>query len=214
MNAFDPERLLIVLAVIIPAIGFHEYGHAKFADLAGDPTPRSMGRVTLNLFNHFDPLGFTMIVLTALTGYGIGWGRPVVVNPSLMKNPRWDHFVSVAAGPMINLLQAAIYGLIFRLMLFTGLFDPILEKWTFYGMAINLSLFFFNLIPLGILDGHWLVGLLMPAKPRQAWYKFNHTYGLYILIGLVLIGPMMGISIVGAAIGPAVSIGLRLLRGF
>lgn len=212
LNNFDPLRLILIIAVIIPAIGLHEYSHAKFADLAGDPTPRKMGRVTLNLFSHFDPLGFFMIVLTAITGFGIGWGKPVMVNPSLMKNPRWDHFISVAAGPLSNVCQACVYGLIFRINLVVGM-EPVIYNWAILGIAINLSLFAFNLIPLGILDGHWLVGLLLPAQQRQSWYAFNRTYGFGILIAIVLIGPLMHFDVLDKLIGPTVAVGLRLLAG-
>ena len=73
MNGVNLEDMVLVILVIIPAIALHEFGHAKFADLAGDPTPRAMGRVTLNPVAHFDPLGFVMIIITSLSGFGIGW---------------------------------------------------------------------------------------------------------------------------------------------
>lgn len=212
MNGFDPVQLILIVVVIIPAIGLHEYAHAKFADLAGDPTPRRQGRVTLNLFSHFDPIGFLMIMITAISGYGIGWGKPVMVNPSLMKNPRWDHFISVAAGPLINLCQAVVYGLFFRLNLAFGL-DPVILAWTEVGMAINLSLFAFNLIPLGILDGHWLVGLLLPPKQRQSWYAFNHSYGFGILVVIILFGQFTHTPTIGYVIQPIVNVGMKLLTG-
>src|SRR5688500_10381483 len=96
----SPPGMLAAAIVILFAIGLHEYCHAKFADMAGDPTPRYYGRVTLNLFNHFDPLGTIMIIVTMLSGFGIGWGKPVPMDPSKMRNPRWDHFVAVLAGPL------------------------------------------------------------------------------------------------------------------
>ena len=43
-------------ALIIAAAG-HEYAHAKAADLLGDPTPRMMGRLTMNPFVHLDLIG-------------------------------------------------------------------------------------------------------------------------------------------------------------
>jgi Zn-dependent protease len=58
----------------------------------------------------------------------------------------------------------------------------------YFGVFLNLSLAFFNLYPIGPLDGHWLVGLLMPERPRDKWFLFNRHYGRYILIGLVLLG--------------------------
>ena len=69
--------------VFIPAIGIHEYCHAKFADLAGDMTPRSQGRVTLNPFAHLDPLGTIMVIISSMAGFGIGWASMMGI-PYLM----------------------------------------------------------------------------------------------------------------------------------
>ncbi|MFX9042700.1 hypothetical protein ABTN45_19905, partial [Acinetobacter baumannii] len=70
----DPVQTIATLLVLFFGIGLHEYAHCKVADRAGDPTPRTYGRVTLNLLKHFDPMGAIMIVLTTFYGFGIGWG--------------------------------------------------------------------------------------------------------------------------------------------
>ena len=200
----------IVIALIIPAIGIHEYCHAKFADLAGDPTPRSQGRVTLNLFNHFDPLGLMMIIITSISGFGIGWGRPVVVNPSLMHNPRWDHFVSVAAGPLSNLAQATLFALVFRA---AGSQSELLALVCLLGVDLNLRLFLFNLIPLGPLDGHWLVGALLPDRARIQWLKFSQGIGTFVLLGIIFGGQIFNLPILSMIIGPGEAFLLKLLLG-
>jgi Zn-dependent protease len=209
-----PQTMLVIGIVIFLAIGLHEYGHAKAADLAGDPTPGIQGRVTLNLTKHFEPMGTIMILITSLTGYGIGWGKPVMVNPQRMANPRWDHFVSVAAGPFMNVLQATVYALLLRLMIMGGMFgtDPFSEL-LFYGILINLSLCFFNLIPFGPLDGHWLIGAFLPEKQRYYWYKFNRSWGTIILFGMILIGQFSGLGFVHRIIRPPVDFMFRLLTG-
>jgi Zn-dependent protease len=107
-------QLLAIALTIFLAIGIHEYCHAKFADLAGDPTPRYFGRVTLNLTKHFELMGTIMIIVTSIAGVGIGWGKPVPMDPSKMRNPKWDHFVAVAAGPASNFIQACIFALMIR----------------------------------------------------------------------------------------------------
>lgn len=68
----DIETTLILLGVVYMSIALHEFGHAKSADSAGDPTPRLMGRVTLNPFAHFDPIGAVLIAVLAFSGYGLG----------------------------------------------------------------------------------------------------------------------------------------------
>src|SRR6185369_12295804 len=130
------------------------------ADLAGDPTPRIYGRVTLNPIAHLDPAGTIMIVLSSISGFGIGWGKPVPMNPTRMKNPRWDHFVAVAAGPLSNLIQAGVYAVILRLAMAKGDVtvqgvlaavnrEPasVLTIVLSMGVLVNLGLCFFNLIP-------------------------------------------------------------------
>ena len=214
----DANFLVPYLIVIFTAIGFHEYAHCKVADLSGDPTPRSLGRVTLNLFKHFDALGSIMILVTTFSGFGIGWGKPSPANPSLMRNPRWDWFMTVAAGPLSNILQASIWAIVFRVIL---LVDPSAFKdspfflWLFIlGVFVNVMLALFNLLPLGPLDGHWLVGLLMPDGPRKKWFMFNARYGFMILIGLVIfdqtMSERMGFSIFGTLIWP----GAQLIGSF
>lgn len=214
-----PAVLAIGLVVFL-AIGIHEYAHAKTADMAGDPTPRMMGRVTLNLTKHFEPLGTIMLILTSLYGFGIGWGKPVMVNPRQMNNPRWDHFWSVAAGPISNILQAGVWAILLRFALVAnvvsvgGFMHEFLPTLLFMGVLTNLSLAFFNLIPLGPLDGHWLLGAFLPSPTRERWYLFNRTSGSFILLALVLMGQLGGGGgILSAIIGPPVWFCFRFLTG-
>jgi Zn-dependent protease len=223
MEKIGADYITATLIVIFLAIGVHEFSHAKFADMAGDPTPRAMGRVTLNLFKHFDPFGVIMILITTMYGFGIGWGKPVMVNPSKMNNPRWDHFVSVAAGPVSNLVQATLFGLAFRFLLPTGALGgqgthgldlTFTGMLVMQGVIVNLSLAFFNLIPFGPLDGHWLIGAFMPDKWRFRWYRFSATTGSFILLALILMGQLSDTrSPIEYVLGPPVMIGFRLLTG-
>ena len=209
-----PEALFAIAIVIFFGLGLHEYAHAKFADLAGDPTPRYYGRVTLNLFKHFDLMGTIMIAVTAISGYGIGWGKPVPMDPRKMRSPVWDHFVAVAAGPLSNLLQAAIWAVLMRGIL-SGALPP--DKFFFllceFGVTVNLSLCFFNLIPLGPLDGHWLLGTFLPEPARLKWYLWNRQVGGFLLLGIVLLGQFSGVSLLSRVIGPPIRFFYQLLVG-
>lgn len=193
MNNVDPVQAIATLLVLFLGIGLHEYAHCKVADMAGDPTARRQGRVTLNLFKHFDPMGAMMIVFTTLSGFGIGWGRPAPMDPSKMRDPRWDFFAAVLAGPVSNVVQACFYALCLKLMQFMGMYQggPV-GFFLVLGVIINLRLAFFNLIPLGPLDGHWLLGLLMPERIRYRWFEFNRTIGLFLMLGLVLVSQYLG----------------------
>ncbi len=219
----DASTIVISIVVILLSIALHEFAHAKFADAAGDPTPRMMGRVTLNPLAHLDPIGTLMIIITSFTGFGFGWGKPVMVDPRKMKNPRWDHFVSVAAGPATNLLLAAVAAIILRLMAGSqvgavaignhsaGGFLPL---FLFYMVFINLTLCFFNLIPVGPLDGHWMVGTFMPESTRLKWYQFNRGPGALIFLVLVLMPAGSPFDVFGKILYPAVLGAAKFFLGF
>jgi len=214
----DPASFGTILVVILFSLAIHEYAHAKLADIAGDPTPRIYGRVTLNPLAHLDPAGTIMIVLSSISGFGIGWGKPVPVNPSRMRNPRWDHFVSVAGGPLSNFIQAFVYALVLRMLLAGGTVtgDRVIDTLNgnpsdlttlvlTMGVLINLSLCFFNLIPLGPLDGHWLVGTFMNEPLRLQWYRWNREVGGFLLVVVVLAGQVEPqINVLGRVLRPVV----------
>lgn len=213
MRNQDPAVIFSSIIVVLLSIALHEFAHAKIADSAGDPTPRLQGRVTLNPLAHLDPIGTIMIVITSLTGFGFGWGRPVQVDPRRMHNPRWDHFMSVLGGPVTNLLLAAICAIVLRLttphhLIIASLGDPMaagfLPLLLLDGVIINLALCFFNLIPIGPLDGHWLVGTFMPEHQRLNWYRFNRGPGALIFIFLVLMPAGSPFDLFGRVLQPLV----------
>lgn len=208
-------EVIIQILILLLSISMHEYAHAKVADMCGDPTPRIFGRVTLNPLAHLDPMGTIMIIVTSLSGYGIGWGKPVMANPSRMRNPRWDHFWSVAAGPISNIFQAIIYGIVFRLLVLAGVAEIETDNLAFlicgYGVILNLGLAFFNLIPFGPLDGHWLLGTFLPEKTRDKWYLFSRTYGSAILLAIILSSQFLHVSVLGYIIGPPVRFFAKLI---
>lgn len=202
---FDIYNVLLNMLIFIPAITLHEFCHAKFADLAGDLTPRSQGRVTLNPLAHLDPLGTFMMIMSSITGFGIGWGKPVMVNVGKMKNPRWDHFVSVVMGPVSNLGIAIFCAIIIKTGVLHFEFVPGMTSkmsegamafssvsnffyiYIYGSMMVNICLFAFNLIPIGPLDGHWLVGAMLRPIQRNQWYKFCHGPGMLIFLALIFI---------------------------
>lgn len=98
----DPKGTLLFLLLALPgrllAISLHEAAHAWVADRCGDPTARMMGRVTLNPLKHLDPVGVLMMLVL-----GVGWARPVPVNPNNYRNGRRDDLKVSVAGVAMNL---------------------------------------------------------------------------------------------------------------
>src|SRR4051812_20105175 len=109
---FDLQRFVIRMAVVVIAITIHEFAHAITADRLGDPTPRRQGRLTLFPTDHLDPIGTIMMVVSALSGYGFGWGKPVQTNPLNFRKPIRDGAIVAIAGPISNILQALVFAVI------------------------------------------------------------------------------------------------------
>lgn len=184
---------LILLGVMMPA---HEAAHAWAAVRLGDQTPRFAGRLTLNPLAHIDPIGALMIVLC-----GIGYAKPVPVNPRNFKNERSGMALVALAGPAANLLMAAVSIGLFRLiLLFTGGMRIEADgvyltnfSWAAYMVLIavlarvNIALAVFNLLPLPPLDGSRIFGALLPARWTY-WMDRYHTYVRLAVLLLVFTG--------------------------
>ena len=214
---FDLTHFIIDLLVVIVSISLHEFGHAISADMLGDDTPRRQGRITLWPDKHFDAPGLILIILSSLAGFGIGYGKPVQVNPARLKHPNRDMMIIAAAGPLMNLLLAVVFGLVLRVAHATGhtewmfgaggrsLADMVVETF----VLRNLSLMFFNLIPIYPLDGSKILYGLLPARQATVYNAFMSQYGFMILMLLVFAGS----SLISQILTPAVATIATLITG-
>jgi Zn-dependent protease len=160
----DPIRIVFYLLALVVSISFHEFAHAWLSNELGDSTARNQGRLTLNPLVHFEPFGALMIVFMAISGWGIGWGKPVPVNPyNLRTDARIGMGLTSAAGPFSNLVLAALFAIPLRLDVAMPL---LLEEFVFVLVVVNIGLALFNLIPLPPLDGFGVLqGLLASFGP-------------------------------------------------
>jgi Zn-dependent protease len=55
-------------------------------------------------------------------------------------------------------------------------------------IAVNLMLAIFNLIPLGPLDGHWILDHSLPYEQKMRYRRFNQ-YGIFVLFGIMFFFP-------------------------
>jgi Zn-dependent protease len=169
---------------IIISLTFHEFGHALVAKLYGDDTAQRAGRLTLNPIAHIDPLGLLMVATV-----GFGFAKPVPTNPANFKSLWADMFVS-AAGPGMNLLLAIVSINFYVLGLNAGwgfLQGEGAQTFFTYLALINLILMVFNLIPIGSLDGHYILPYFLPRRLAQTYRYWNARYGNQFFIVLILL---------------------------
>ena len=185
-----PEKAIaaiIVLGVLIlVAFPIHEFAHAFAAYRLGDSTARLFGRLTLNPAAHFDPAGGLILALSIILSggtFGFGWAKPTPVNPANLRGGQRGDALVALAGPLSNLLLAAVAALVFRLVGATEASLPsIVIQVLFTFFSINLALMIFNLIPIPPLDGsHVLYALLDPPTAWRA-RAFLTQYGTIILM--------------------------------
>ena len=171
-SLFDIVVRAIVLLTTIP---LHEAAHAFAAEKMGDDTPRRAGRLTLNPLAHFDLMGTISLLLL-----GIGWAKPVPINPGRFKNPKRGMARSAAAGPPSNLAIAWL-SLIPAKLCYYAPYSTVAETLylIFINMCIlNISLGIFNLMPFPPFDGGRIFSAFLPER----FYFQLMRYEKYILV--------------------------------
>ena len=196
--------LIIRLIVALTALPVHECAHAYAAMRMGDHTAERQGRLTLNPFAHFDPIGTTAIIL-----FGFGWAKPVPINPLNFNNPKKGMMLSALAGPLSNIglafLSMVFYKLV-PLLSYIGVgasFVSTLSTFFYYAMTINISLGVFNLIPIPPLDGSRIVSAFLPSGARMR-YNMIERYGTLIML-LLCVVPIGGTTVISRILNTPVS---------
>lgn len=200
---FSPEKvrwILQALIILILSICVHEFGHAIIADKLGDKLPRRQGRVSLNPVRHADPLGtllFPFMFLAMVGSLGFGWGKPVQVQPvnfTRKLRMRTAHMFVALAGPIMNVLFAAVISVVHVILLKSGTITATadggvpstMHELLLYAQFLNLILFFFNLIPAPPLDGGAVVEGLLPDRLVPQYQRYA-VYGPFVLFAVIFI---------------------------
>ncbi|HXG39664.1 MAG TPA: site-2 protease family protein [Candidatus Limnocylindrales bacterium] len=184
-----PKAILIAIFLLV-GFPIHEFAHAATAYALGDGTAKVFGRMSLNPLVHFDPLGGTMLVLSALLGgFVFGWAKPTPVNPANLRDRRNGEVLVALAGPASNLVMASLGAFVVRLVVALGVEVPSLVATVLILFVVyNVLLAVFNLIPIPPLDGSTLLFRIL--DPRTAWQvrPFLQQYGFLILLLVVFAG--------------------------
>ena len=205
--------LLLVFSAIV-----HEVAHGWVALRLGDTTARDAGRLTLDPRAHLDGFGSVVLpVVLALMGMPvIGFARPVPYDPSRLRHPRRDELLVALAGPASNLLQALLGALALRLVLAVASAPALVFVLSTY-IAVNVSLAFFNLVPLPPLDGSKVVLYFLRGRARQRYYELQRWSMLILLVALVLVPEVLRFDPLGwylsVTASPVLSWLLRLAVG-
>jgi Zn-dependent protease len=216
------HNLSYMLVPLMAAVVLHEFAHGWVAHFFGDPTAKSLGRLTINPIPHIDPWGSIIVPLLlwlAPGGFVFGWAKPVPIDARKLHNPKRDMAFVAIAGPLMNLFLAVVSGLLLALFLWldptlqanwppqpgveprTDLLGRILVPLTamaLFSIVINTLLFTFNLLPIPPLDGSRVLVSLLPLKSAYILSRLE-PYGMLIILGLFMIDPH--IPIISTVVG-------------
>lgn len=199
----NPLQALYFLISIVIALTVHEFAHAAVAARQGDPTARHEGRVSLNPLRHLDPAGSFLFLFA-----GIGWGKPVPVNPYQLKDGKLGDFYVSIAGIVSNLVLAFCAALPFMIIrLFGGEIDIQNGFLQFMAMLfyVNCLLAAFNIIPIPPLDGSKAIGILVPRKWEPAYQRYLQV-GPVLLIGIFMLSIVFQVNLLAPILDPLIAL--------
>ena len=196
--------LMQALAVIV-GLCVHESAHALAAWALGDKTARSRGRVSLNPLAHIDPFGTVLLplIMIVLGGPVFAFAKPVPVYLGNLKHPKRDEVIVSLAGPVSNIVLAVAFALLLHgvagLSFTPSTVQALYAAATFLQLAVlcNLSLAFFNLIPLPPLDGSSLVVPFLSGRALDTYYQIQRYAMPILIIVLYLVPQVLRIDLVG-----------------
>ena len=174
------------VAAIFLCLTIHETCHGLAALALGDPTAKSMHRLSLNPLRHIDPLGLVMMFAV-----GFGWAKPVPVDPRYFKKPKQGMAVTALAGPASNFLLAllamGISKAIYLYAPYTTAWDTVFTFCLYTLAPLSVGLGLFNLIPIPPLDGSKVLGAFLPDRAYFTLMRYER-YGMLVLLALSFLG--------------------------
>ena len=179
------DAVLRVAAVLL-CLTVHETCHGLVAYALGDPTAKSMHRLSMNPLHHIDWFGLFMMLAA-----GFGWAKPVPVDPRYFKKPKEGMALTALAGPVSNFLLAFLLIFISKMIYlyapYTVVLDAIFTFCLYTAVPLSIGLGLFNLIPIPPLDGSKVVAVLLPDRAYGTLMRYER-YGMLLLLALSFLG--------------------------
>ena len=189
LQALDVVSLMdavLPTAAVLLCLTVHETCHGLAAYALGDPTAKSMHRLSLNPLHHIDWFGLAMMFVA-----GFGWAKPVPVDPRYFKKPKQGMAVTALAGPVSNFLLAVLLILISKAIYlyapYTAVWDAVFTFCLYTAAPLSIGLGLFNLLPIPPLDGSKVLGVLLPDEAYSKLMRYER-YGILLLLALSLLG--------------------------
>lgn len=172
------------VAAIILCMTVHETCHGLAAYALGDPTAKSMHRLSLNPLRHIDWLGLALMFVA-----GFGWAKPVPVDLRYFKKPKQGMALTALAGPVSNFVLAFLALLACKAILYVPYSDGwgLAFSFCYYTAILSIGLGVFNLIPIPPLDGSKVLFSLLPDRAYNTMLRYER-YGMLLLWAVVLLG--------------------------
>ncbi|MBE6621824.1 MAG: site-2 protease family protein [Ruminococcaceae bacterium] len=191
----DLIGVLVTIPVVLLSLSFHELAHGYVAMKLGDPTARYYGRITMNPLKHLDPIGALSMLF-----FGIGWAKPVPINPMNFRNPKKGMALTGLAGPVSNLILSFVGTLLYRICIAVCAMEPValqilgsrplwllvlaIQLFLWYFSYMNAMLAIFNLIPVPPFDGSRIFYFILPDKYYFSVMKYER---IIMTVTLVLL---------------------------
>ena len=188
-RALDMVSLLdaaLRVAAVLLCLTVHETCHGLAAYALGDPTAKSMHRLSLNPLHHIDWFGLLMMFAA-----GFGWAKPVPVDPRYFKKPKEGMALTALAGPVSNFLLALLLMFISKMIYlyapYSAALDVLFTFCLYTAAPLSIGLGLFNLIPIPPLDGSKVIAVLLPDQTYVKLMRYER-YGMLLLLALSLLG--------------------------
>lgn len=205
------SMLLFVMSGVacLICLTVHELSHGLAAYKLGDPTAKLNGRLTLNPLSHVDWIG-----LFLLLAVGVGWAKPVPVDPRYFRKPKQGMALTALAGPVSNFVLAVLAMLISKVIYLYAPYSAAMDvvfSFCLYTLApLSIGLGVFNLIPIPPLDGSKVLAAFLPDRQYITLMRYER-YGIVVLLVLSFVG--IGSSLISRGILGIYSALLSLIFG-